>query len=102
PPMAGARLEQSLRHPRAMCRNGYCAAMSTYRLTSIFEPAGVAVVGGSPRERSAGRAVMRNLREGGYAGRIGWVSPRHRRIDGIDTVPRLAALGWVPDLVVIT
>ncbi|HLT43800.1 MAG TPA: GNAT family N-acetyltransferase [Luteimonas sp.] len=76
--------------------------MSTYRLTSIFEPAGVAVVGGSPRERSAGRAVMRNLREGGYAGRIGWVSPRHRRIDGIDTVPRLAALGWVPDLVVIT
>ena len=76
--------------------------MSTWRLESVFEPASIAVVGGSRRERSAGRAVMRNLREGGYAGKIGWVSPRHRRIDGIATVPRLDALGWVPDLVVIT
>lgn len=76
--------------------------MSTYRLESVFAPAAVAVVGGSPRERSAGRAVMRNLREGGYAGRVGWVSPRHREIDGIATVRRLRDLPWVPDLVVIT
>src|SRR5690606_11759475 len=61
----------------------------------------IAIVGGSPRERSAGRAVMRNLRQGGYGGKIGWVSPRHRRIDGIATVRRLADLGWVPDLAVI-
>ena len=76
--------------------------MSTYRLKSIFEPASVAVIGGSPRARSAGRAVMRNLRDSGYAGRVGWVSPRHPRIDGIDTVARLRDLGWVPDLVIVT
>jgi len=76
--------------------------MSTYRLKSIFDPASVAVIGGSPRARSAGRAVMRNLRESGYAGKIGWVSPRHRRIDGIATVARLRDLAWVPDLVIVT
>lgn len=76
--------------------------MSTYRLKSIFEPASVAVIGGSPRARSAGRAVMRNLRDSGYAGQVGWVSPRHPRIDGIATVARLRDLGWIPDLVIVT
>lgn len=76
--------------------------MSTWRLDSVFAPASIAVVGGSPRARSAGRAVMRNLRASGYAGRIGWVTPRHREIDGIATVRRLRELGWVPELAVIT
>ena len=76
--------------------------MSTWRLDSVFAPASIAVVGGSPRARSAGRAVMRNLRACGYAGRIGWVAPRHREIDGIATVRRLRELGWVPELAVIT
>ena len=76
--------------------------MSAYRLQSVFAPAAVAVIGGSPRERSAGRAVMRNLQASGYPGKIGWVSPQHREIDGFATVPRLRDLPWVPDLVVIT
>lgn len=41
---------------------GYRRRMSTYHLQSVFRPQSVAVIGGSPRERSAGRAVMRNLR----------------------------------------
>ncbi|KAF1712257.1 GNAT family N-acetyltransferase [Pseudoxanthomonas kalamensis DSM 18571] len=76
--------------------------MSTYRLRSIFQPRAVAVVGGSPRPRSAGRAVARNLRESGFTGQLGWVCPRHSRIDGIATVGRLGELGWVPDLIVVT
>ena len=76
--------------------------MSIYNLQAFFRPASVAVVGGSPRARSAGRAVVRNLREGGFAGQIGWVNPRHPHIDGITTVKRLRDLGWVPDLVVVT
>lgn len=76
--------------------------MSIYRLQSVFRPQSVAVIGGSPRPRSAGRAVVRNLREGGFAGQIGWVNPRHPHIDGIGTVRRLRELGWVPELVVIT
>ncbi|WP_066098240.1 bifunctional acetate--CoA ligase family protein/GNAT family N-acetyltransferase [Xanthomonas massiliensis] len=76
--------------------------MSTYHLQQVFRPASVAVVGGSPRERSAGRAVVRNLRAAGFPGRIGWISPRYPEIDGVRTVRKLGALGWVPELVVIT
>jgi acetyltransferase len=76
--------------------------MSTYHLQTVFRPRSVAVVGGSPRERSAGRAVIRNLRAGGFAGQIGWVSPRYAEIDGMRTVKRLKDLPWIPDLVVLT
>jgi len=76
--------------------------MSTYHLQTVFRPRSVAVVGGSPRERSAGRAVVRNLRAAGFAGQIGWVNPRHAEIDGMRTVKRLKDLAWVPDLVVVT
>lgn len=77
-------------------------AMSTYHLQSVFQPRSVAVIGGSTRERSAGRAVVRNLRAAGFPGQIGWVSPRYPQIDGLRTVRRLTDLAWVPDLVVIT
>ncbi|AMV00390.1 bifunctional acetate--CoA ligase family protein/GNAT family N-acetyltransferase [Xanthomonas citri] len=76
--------------------------MSTYHLQQVFRPGTVAVVGGSPRDRSAGRAVVRNLRAAGFPGQIGWVSPRYSEIDGVRTVARLTDLPWVPDLVVIT
>jgi len=76
--------------------------MSTYHLQSVFRPQSVAVIGGSPRERSAGRAVMRNLRSTGFPGKVAWINPRHAEIDGIRTIKRLKDLDWVPDLVVIT
>ncbi|WP_129136823.1 bifunctional acetate--CoA ligase family protein/GNAT family N-acetyltransferase [Luteimonas sp. YGD11-2] len=76
--------------------------MSTYGLGSVFHPRSVAVVGASPRERSVGRIVLRNLRDGGFAGPLGVVNPRHRDIDGIATAASIAALGWVPELVVVT
>ncbi len=76
--------------------------MSTYRLQSVFQPESVAIVGGSPRERSVGRIVLQNLREGGFAGSIGLVNPHHREIDGIKAVSRIGDLPWTPELVVIT
>ena len=48
---------------------GYRRRMSTYHLQSVFRPQSVAVIGGSPRQRSAGRAVMRNLRGTGFPAR---------------------------------
>jgi acetyltransferase len=50
--------------------------MSTYRLDKLFSPRAVAVVGASPRDSSAGHAVLGNLRRGGFAGAIGLVNPR--------------------------
>ena len=75
--------------------------MSTYALESVFQPGSVAVVGASPRARSLGRLVLRQLRDGGFAGPIGLVNPRYREIDGVPAVPRLADLPFVPELVVI-
>lgn len=77
------------------------AAMSTYALQSVFHPASVVVVGASPRARSLGRLVLQQLRAGGFAGPIGLVNPRYASIDGVEASPSLAALPFVPELVVI-
>ena len=76
--------------------------MSTYALDAVFRPTSVAVVGASPRERSVGRAVVRNLREAGFAGPVGLVNPKHRQIDGMPAVARLADLPFRPELVVVS
>src|SRR5262245_58368447 len=75
--------------------------MSTYSLPSVFQPRSIAVVGGSPRDRSVGRAVLRNLREAGFAGAIGLVNPRHLEIEGFSAVAHLSDLPFTPELVVI-
>ena len=75
--------------------------MSTYRLDSLFSPRSIAVIGASPRDRSVGRAILRNLRDGGFAGDIHVINARYRDIDGIRTVPRLEDLPAPPDLAVI-
>ena len=64
--------------------------MSTYRLDKLFAPRSVAVVGGSPRATSPGRAVLREP-EGRRlrAGRSHLVNPRYAEIEGIRTVKSL-------------
>jgi acetyltransferase len=75
--------------------------MSTYRLDKLFSPRSVAVVGGSPRETSPGRAVLRNLQDAGFQGSIGLVNPHYAEIEGIKAVRDLAELPQPPDLIVI-
>ena len=75
--------------------------MSTYRLDRLFAPRSVAIVGASPRERSLGRAVLHNMIDGGFPGRIHLVNPDHPQIDGVAAVANVAALPEVPDLAVI-
>jgi acetyltransferase len=76
--------------------------MSTYRLDSLMAPRSIALVGASPREHSVGRAILKNLKAGGFAGDIQIINPRYADIDGIATIPSLDALAAPPDLVVIT
>ena len=76
--------------------------MSTYALDAVFRPRSLALVGASPRERSVGRAILRNLREAGFAGQLGVVNPRYSQIGGIPAVARLADLGFVPELVIVS
>ena len=76
--------------------------MSTYHLQTLLAPRSVAVVGASTREGSLGRIVLRNLREGGFAGTIHLVNPRHAEIDGVKAVPSLDELATPPDVLVVT
>jgi len=76
--------------------------VSTYRLKALFAPKSIAVVGASPRERSLGRIALRNLRDGGFAGPVHLVNPRHPEIDGVKAVASLDAIDQPPDVLVIT
>jgi len=76
-------------------------AMSTYRLDRLFSPRSVALVGASPREKSMGRAILRNLQTGGFAGPLAVVNPFHREIDGLATAASLRELKEPPDVVVV-
>ncbi len=76
--------------------------MGTYALGSVFSPASLAMVGSSPRERSLGRLVLRQIIDGGFPGRIGVVNRRYPSIEGVATAARLGELGFAPELVVIS
>jgi acetyltransferase len=75
--------------------------MSTYRLDKLFAPRSVAVVGASPRDTSPGRAVLKNLHRGGFAGQICLVNPHYDSIEGVGAVKSCEALPDAPDIVVI-
>jgi acetyltransferase len=76
--------------------------MSTYRLDRLLAPQSVALVGASPRAKSLGRAILNNLRAGGWAGPLHLVNPKHDTIDGIPAIKDLSDLASAPDLVIIT
>ena len=75
--------------------------MSTYRLANVLAPLSVALVGASARPGSVGLAVLRNIREAGFAGPLGIVNPHSQEIAGVATARNLAELSFVPELVVI-
>jgi acetyltransferase len=76
--------------------------MSTYRLDRVFSPRSVALIGASPREKSVGRAILKNLRDGGWSGPLHLINPKHRDIDGVATLGDLSQLSAPPDLVIIS
>jgi len=48
------------------------------RLSDVFTPAGVAVVGATDREGSVGRAILENL-DDGFVGEVVAVNPNRRQ-----------------------
>ena len=51
-------------------------------LRHVLAPESVAVIGASRRQGTVGRAIVDNIRAGGYAGRLYTVNPRARQIGG--------------------
>ena len=64
--------------------------MSVRNLDKFFKPRSVVLIGATPRPRSVGAVVVRNLRRAGFAGELMLVNPHHQAIDGL-TVHRNVA-----------
>ncbi len=75
--------------------------MSIRHLDTLFSPASVAVFGASLRPSSVGGTVWRNLRSGGYSGRLYPVNPKHRELDRVPAYAGVADLPEAPDLAVL-
>ncbi|MER6490002.1 GNAT family N-acetyltransferase [Streptomyces griseorubiginosus] len=70
-------------------------------LRPLLRPAAVAVVGAGRKPGSVGRAVLHQLKAGGYTGRLWAVNPAATSILGIPSHPSVSALPRTPDLVVV-
>jgi len=75
--------------------------MSIRNLEYLFRPRSVAVIGASAKPRSVGATVLHNLVEGGFAGQIMPVNPKHDALAGIKVYPTVSSLPTVPELAII-
>ncbi len=75
--------------------------MSQYNLERIFNPSQVAVVGASEKGGSIGNALMENLINGGFAGKVLPVNPNYESVHGIPAAGSISDLESGADLAVI-
>ena len=70
-------------------------------LRHVLAPESVVVIGASRRRGTVGRAILDNIRAGGYAGRLYTVNPRARQIGGERCLSSVLDLPEAVDLAVI-
>ncbi|AVZ76693.1 GNAT family N-acetyltransferase [Streptomyces lunaelactis] len=70
-------------------------------LKPLLRPRTVAVVGAGRKAGSVGRAVLRNVRTGGFAGRLDAVNPQAEAIEWVSCHHSVAELSFPPDLAVL-
>ena len=75
--------------------------MAQHKLSKLFEPQSIAVVGASERAGSLGRAVWQRLRAHAYTGRVFAVNPKHKKIFDEPCFSRLTDLPERVDLALI-
>jgi len=75
--------------------------MSQYNLNRIFNPRQVAVVGASEKPGSIGNAVMKNLIEGGFPGKLFPVNPKYETVHGMPVCGAVSEMEAEVDLAVI-
>jgi acetyltransferase len=71
------------------------------RLSQIFRPSSVAVIGASIKEGSVGRTVLQNLKRADFPGEIFPVNPRYDSLLDLRTFPTIGDLPTVPELAII-
>ena len=75
--------------------------MGIYNLNRIFQPESVAVIGATDRENSIGNALMTNLNEGAFSGKIIPVNPKNATVKGIKTLKSIKQSTHPVDLAII-
>ncbi len=70
-------------------------------LDHLFAPRSVVVIGAGRRQGTVGRAILDNIRTGGYEGRLYAVNPHARYLGGVRCLPSVAQLPEAPDLAVV-
>nr|NQU92339.1 bifunctional acetate--CoA ligase family protein/GNAT family N-acetyltransferase [Bacteroidota bacterium] len=75
--------------------------MGIRKLSSIFRPQRIALIGVPADPNSVGGVTLRNLVGGGFRGVVYPVNPRHEAVLGIPCYPTVKSLPKVPDLAVI-
>jgi acyl-CoA synthetase (NDP forming)/L-amino acid N-acyltransferase YncA len=70
-------------------------------LRPVLAAESVAVVGASRRPESVGRAILRNIVSGGYAGRMYGVNPHAKELEGVPCLPSPAELPEPVDVAVV-
>ena len=73
----------------------------TASLRHVLAPESVVVIGAGRRRGTVGRAILDNIRTGGYAGRLYVVNPRARQISGEHCLSSVLDLPEPADLAVI-
>ncbi|MGW5735945.1 MULTISPECIES: bifunctional acetate--CoA ligase family protein/GNAT family N-acetyltransferase [Streptomyces] len=93
------RLEEDETYLTAVEARGSAADVAS--LQGLLRPASVAVVGAGRRAGSVGRAVLRNLRTGGFTRQLFAVHPSVSSLMNVPAYPSVAALPQAPDLAVL-
>jgi acetyltransferase len=75
--------------------------MVTLNLDKIFNPKTVAIVGASDVEGSVGYAIVKNLTQQGYKGKVYFVNIRKAEILGVKTYPTVIEIPEAVDLAMI-
>ncbi|WP_369213303.1 bifunctional acetate--CoA ligase family protein/GNAT family N-acetyltransferase [Streptomyces flavofungini] len=77
------------------------SAADVASLRPLLRPESIAVVGAGRKAGSVGRAVLRNLRTGGFTRQLFAVNPSVSSLMSVAAYPSVAALPQVPDLAVL-
>jgi len=75
--------------------------MSVENLDKIFHPSAIAVIGASERKGSIGEALMHNLVDRGFPGKIYPINPKHKKIYGKRAWSSIAVLKDSVDLAIL-
>ncbi len=70
-------------------------------MEQFFNPKSIAIIGASDREKSVGKALLEQLIQGGYEGRIIPVNPNHQSLHGLPCLANITDLSEPVDLALI-